>query len=142
MIEVTMGAVNLKFPKTFQFTETGLWISIEGSKCVIGLSAYLVETLGDITEITLPLEQQFVEPDEEIGVAESSSDVFGIISPIKGRVLARNPVILSKPYLINVDPYGEGWLLKIEGQVEKRILTTREFVKIVEKNLLKQKHIH
>lgn len=138
-IEVHTGTIVLKFPKNLQFAETDIWISIEGRKCVIGLSAYQVEMLGDITEITLPIEERVVEPGEEIGVIESSGEVFGIISPIRGRILTRNLIVLSKPYQINTDPYGEGWLLKIEGKVEARILTTREYCKLVEQRLLQRK---
>ncbi|MFX0211039.1 MAG: glycine cleavage system protein H [Candidatus Hodarchaeota archaeon] len=139
MIEVYKGTIYLKFPKTLQFTDTDLWISIEGRKCVIGLSDFQAELLGDITEISLPLEEQIVEPDLEIGVIEGSRDIFGIISPIRGQILARNPLVLSKPYLTNTDPYGEGWLLKMDGRVETKILTTREYVKLVEERLLREK---
>lgn len=97
-----------------QFSEDHLWVLEMGDTARIGLSDYAQEQLGEILTVTLAEPGKVVERGEPLGELESQKTVVELISPVSGTVRAVNEIVREDPSLINVDPYGKGWLLEAE----------------------------
>ncbi|MCL5965672.1 MAG: glycine cleavage system protein GcvH [Deltaproteobacteria bacterium] len=97
-----------------KFSEDHLWVLEMGETARIGLSDYAQEQLGEIISISLAEVGRFSEQGSAIGEVESQKTVVELISPISGTVRAVNDSVVEDPSLINVDPYGKGWLVEIE----------------------------
>ncbi len=100
-------------PKNFKFTESHEWINDE---MVIGITQHAQELLGDMVFVDLPQIGTEVNAGDEIGVVESVKAASDFYAPISGVVIAVNEQVNKDPALVNKDPYGEGWLVKIEAQ--------------------------
>lgn len=96
------------------FSEDHLWVLEMGETGRVGLSDYAQEQLGEILSITLAEPGKIVERGDPLGELESQKTVVELLSPISGTVRAVNKIVLEDPSLINVDPYGKGWLLEAE----------------------------
>jgi glycine cleavage system H protein len=97
-----------------QFSEDHLWILEMGDSARLGISDYAQEQLGEILTVTLPEIGKFVERGESVGEFESQKTVVELVSPLSGTIRALNENVVEDPSLINVDPYGKGWLLEVE----------------------------
>jgi glycine cleavage system H protein len=105
----------MDFPSELKYTKTHEWIRIEkNNEVVIGISDYAAHELGDIVYLELPEEAEVLEKDNTLGVIESTKATEDIYSPVSGTVLESNAPLLDSPEVLNDDPYGDGWLLKIE----------------------------
>ena len=90
------------------------WVKVSGRKATIGITNYAQESLGDIVYIELPEVDSDVEINSEIGEIESTKATSSFISPISGRVVEINDELSESPEIINEDPYGKGWIAKLE----------------------------
>ena len=90
------------------------WVKVSGRKATIGITDYAQESLGDIVYIELPEVDSDVEINSEIGEIESTKATSSFISPISGRVIEVNDELSESPEIINEDPYGKGWIAKLE----------------------------
>jgi glycine cleavage system H protein len=102
-------------PSDRRYTETHEWIKIEDGLAVVGITDYAQEALGDITFVDLPDAEQDIEQDQEIAVIESVKAASDIYAPLGGSIAEVNEALDSNPETVNEDPYGEGWLFKIEN---------------------------
>jgi len=104
--------VNLNHNK---FSKDHEWVSTQGDgEGKIGLTAYAQEMLGDIVYLDLPEVGKHLKQFEKMGEVESVKAVSEIFSPVGGEVTAVNPRVKDDPKVINDDPYGEGWILKLK----------------------------
>jgi len=97
-----------------QYSEDHLWVLEMGNAGRIGLSDYAQEQLGEILSVTLIEPGKVVERGDPLGELESQKTVVELLSPISGTVRTVNEIVLEDPSLINVDPYGKGWLIEAE----------------------------
>ncbi|MGA6993210.1 MAG: glycine cleavage system protein GcvH [Candidatus Deferrimicrobiaceae bacterium] len=97
-----------------KFSEDHLWVLEMGDTARIGLSDYAQEQLGEILTVMLAEVGKFVEPGEAVGESESQKTVVELVSPLSGTIRAVNENVVEDPSLINVDPYGKGWLVEVE----------------------------
>jgi glycine cleavage system H protein len=97
-----------------KFSEDHLWILEMGETARIGLTEYAQEQLGEIISVTPAENGRFIEPGDTIGELESQKTVVELVSPITGTVKAVNESVVEDPSLINIDPYGKGWLVEVE----------------------------
>ncbi len=97
-----------------QFSEDHVWILEMGDTARIGLSDYAQEQLGEILTVHLTEPGKVVERGDPLGELESQKTVVELLSPISGTVRTVNEIVLEDPSLINVDPYGKGWLIEAE----------------------------
>src|ERR1700733_12974930 len=91
------------------------WLTIEGEVITIGVMEDALEELDAIQKVDLPTENDSVEKDEICGELETKDGSLNIYAPVEGTVLEVNTAITDNPDLIHEDPYGEGWILKIEA---------------------------
>jgi glycine cleavage system H protein len=104
----------MEFPENLLYSEDHEWVRNEESFVTIGITDYAQGQLKDIVYVDLPEIGSEYKKGESMGVVESVKTVADIFSPITGRVIAKNLELKDHPELINTDPYGKGWLLRME----------------------------
>jgi glycine cleavage system H protein len=105
-----------------KFSEDHLWVLEMGETARIGLSEYAQEQLGEIVTVTHADIGKFIERGDPIGELESQKTVVELVSPITGTIKTVNENVVEDPSLINVDPYGKGWLAEVEINEPEEIL--------------------
>jgi glycine cleavage system H protein len=118
-------------PSNVSYTKEHEWVSIEASICTMGITDYAQAALGDIVYVQLPKVGDKVTAGTVCGEVESTKSVSDIYAPISGVVIEINQSLSDSPETINADPYGQGWLAKIEvmGDPED-LLTAEEYAEI------------
>lgn len=113
-------------PDELQYTAEHEWLDA-GSPATIGITAVAAEALGDIVFVELPDVGSDVTAGEVFGEVESVKSVSELFSPVTGTVVAVNDAVVADPELLNSDPYGEGWLLRVEVDAVGAVLTAAEY---------------
>jgi glycine cleavage system H protein len=106
------------------YTKTHEWLTADGKTVTVGITDFAQAQLGDVVFLELPNPGRKLEAGESFGVVESVKAASDLYSPVSGRVSAVNDKLAGKPELINSDPYGDGWILKLElaGDLPKDVL--------------------
>jgi glycine cleavage system H protein len=97
----------------FKYTPEHEWIQIEGATATVGITDYAAEKLGDVVFVDLPEVGASVSAGKVVGEIESTKSVGELFAPIDGTIAAVNDAVVESPELINSDPFGEGWMIKI-----------------------------
>lgn len=118
-------------PNNVSYTKEHEWVSIDASICTMGITDYAQAALGDIVYVQLPKVGDKVIAGAVCGEVESTKSVSDIYAPVSGVVVEINQSLSNSPETINADPYGQGWLAKIEvmGDPEE-LLTAEEYAEI------------
>jgi glycine cleavage system H protein len=106
----------MKFPENLLYTDTHEWVKEEESKVTIGLTDYAQSQLKDIVYVDIPEVGSGFKKEDSIGVVESVKTVADIYAPVTGKVTEGNVTLKDHPQFVNEDPYGKGWLVKMEIQ--------------------------
>jgi|TARA_Y100001970_G_scaffold42372_1_gene52781 glycine cleavage system H protein len=104
----------MNIPKELKYTEEHEWIRIDGNTATIGITDFAQGELGDIVYIDIDSIGNELDGNEIFGTVEAVKTVSDLFMPIKGKVLEINSDIESTPEIVNEDPYGKGWIIKIE----------------------------
>ncbi len=105
----------MEFPRHLFFTKDHEWVSDSGDEFSIGISAYAVEQLGDIVYLELPAVGDTFAARESFGTVESVKTVSDLYMPRHGEVIAVNDAAAQDPEIVQDDPYGKGWLIKVKA---------------------------
>jgi glycine cleavage system H protein len=111
----------MKFPEGLLYTESHEWVNNEGGQVTIGLTDYAQCQLKDIVYVEIPEVGSEFKKGDSIGVVESVKTVADIYSPIAGKVTDGNITLKDHPQFVNEDPYGKGWLIKMEIQDKEEL---------------------
>ena len=103
----------MSIPEDLMYTAEHEWVTIEGAVASVGITDFAQQALGDVVYVSVPAAGTEVTAGEPCGEVESTKSVSDIYSPVDGEVLESNPEIDDDPGLVNTDPYGAGWLLRI-----------------------------
>jgi glycine cleavage system H protein len=103
----------MDFPKDLRYSRTHEWVKVEGKEAVIGITAYAADELGDIVYVELPEDGDDLEKDTAFGVVESVKATADLYAPLSGKVIESNEPLEDAPEVMNEDPYGDGWMLRI-----------------------------
>lgn len=125
----------MNVPDGLKYTTTDEWVRIEGDIATVGLTDFAQSELGDIVYFDPPEVGRFLQAEETFGVVESTKTTSDLISPLTGEVVAVNEQLASASELINDDPYGEGWLIRICIQTSEQsgeLLSAGEYVSKIE----------
>jgi glycine cleavage system H protein len=117
--------------KSLQYTAEHEWILIEASSATVGITAYAAEKLGDVVFVDLPTVGSTVAAGRVVGEIESTKSVGELFAPVDGTVLEINDAVVSSPELVNSDPFGEGWLIKLEFTELPTLLSYDEYTALV-----------
>lgn len=105
-------------PEDLFYSEEHEWVRIDGDVAIIGITDYAQDQLGDIVYVDLPAEGEAVTAGSVVGELESTKSVSDVFVPVSGEVIARNDALEGTPEVINSDPYGKGWLIKVKVSEE------------------------
>ena len=104
----------MKFPENIKYTKDHEWIRIEGDEAYIGITDFAQNELGDIVFIEVETVDETLDIEETFGTIEAVKTVSDLFMPLSGEVIEFNETLESTPEVINSDPYGEGWIIKIK----------------------------
>lgn len=119
-----------------KYTKEHEWVKVEGSIATIGITDYAQRELGDVVFVELPKIGTKVEQMKPFGVIEAVKAVSDLFSPLSGEVIEVNNKLESESGLINKDPYGEGWIIKIKANNLAELdslLSADDYIKLLEK---------
>ena len=117
-----------------RYTKTHEWLTVEGKTVTVGITDFAQAQLGDVVFLELPGVGRKLAERESFGVIESVKAASDLYAPAAGRITAVNDKLTSKPELVNSDPYGEGWILKLElaGDLPTELMDEAEYKKSAE----------
>ena len=101
------------YPDNLKYTKDHEWIEMKGESGTVGVSHFAQKELGDVVFVELPEVGRRLKQGEEFGTIESVKAVSEIYSPVSGEVVEVNETLAEKPELVNTDPYGDGWMIRI-----------------------------
>lgn len=102
-------------PQNLRFTQTHEWLATDQDDMTIGITEHAQQLLGDMVFVELPVVGDEVHAGDELGVLESVKAASDFYAPISGVIVAVNQLVSENPALVNTDPYGAGWLVKIKA---------------------------
>jgi len=102
------------YPSDYLYSRDHEWVRVEGDTCVLGITEHAQEELGEIVFVELPEEGETFGGGDEVGTIESVKAVAEVYTPVSGEVTEVNSALTDDPELINDDPHGEGWLIKLK----------------------------
>ena len=104
----------MKIPEDLRYTKDHEWVRVEGNVATVGVTDFAQSELGDIVFVEIETLDEELEKEEVFGSVEAVKTVSDLFMPIGGTIIEINEKIESSPELVNSDPYGEGWMIKIE----------------------------
>ena len=104
----------MNIPETLKYTKDHEWVSIEGNIATVGITDFAQGELGDIVYVEIETVEEQLEDEAVFGTVEAVKTVSDLFMPIAGTVVEMNEALEDTPELVNTDPYGAGWMIKIE----------------------------
>ncbi|WP_321478665.1 glycine cleavage system protein GcvH [uncultured Bacteroides sp.] len=124
----------MNFPEELKYTKEHEWIRVDGNVAYVGITDYAQEQLGDIVFVDIPSIGEKLEYGEVFGTIEVVKTISDLFIPVAGEILEENKMLEEKPELVNQDPYGEGWLVKIALSPNSdfsSLLDAKEYKKLI-----------
>jgi len=123
-------------PEDSRYAKSHEYINVEGDIGTIGITDYAQKELGDVVFVELPQVGTQLEAGDELGSIESVKAVSELFAPVAGEIVEINERLAEKPELINTDPYGDGWMVRIKvadpSEVDELLMTAEEYDEYVE----------
>ncbi|MFE3866788.1 glycine cleavage system protein GcvH [Flavobacterium sp. LS2P90] len=104
----------MSIPANLKYTKDHEWVSLEGDIATVGITHFAQKELGDIVYVEVETLDQTLEKDEVFGTVEAVKTVSDLFLPLSGEIIAFNDALESTPEVVNSDPYGAGWMIKIK----------------------------
>src|SRR5579875_1790656 len=104
----------MNFPENLRYTKDHEWIRIEGEEAIVGITDFAQHELGDIVYVEIETLGQALKANDVFGTVEAVKTVSDLYLPVDGTITEINPKLNSNPELVNSDPYGEGWMIKMK----------------------------
>jgi glycine cleavage system H protein len=104
----------MNFPDNLKYTKDHEWVRVEGGIAVIGITDFAQSELGDIVFVEIETEGETLDKESVFGTVEAVKTVSDLFMPVSGKITAVNEGLTTKPEGVNKDPYGEGWMVKVE----------------------------
>lgn len=124
----------MNIPAELKYTKDHEWVKLEGNKATVGITDFAQGELGDIVYVDISTVGQTVAHGEIFGTVEAVKTVSDLYMPVSGKVLEVNPVLDGSPEKVNEDPYGDGWMIKIEVSDQGiELLTADQYKELIGK---------
>ncbi len=104
----------MNIPENLKYSQDHEWLRVEGEEAFVGISAHAANELGDIVFLDIPSVGETLEKNEVFGSIEAVKTVADLLLPVAGEIVEFNEALEANPALVNSDPYGEGWIVKIK----------------------------
>ncbi|MET0990071.1 MAG: glycine cleavage system protein GcvH [Glaciihabitans sp.] len=114
-----------------KYTADHEWVLVDGSTATVGITAYAADKLGDVVFVELPDVGSDVATGTVVGEIESTKSVGELFAPVNGTVVEANEAVVDAPELVNSDPFGEGWLIKVSFEELPELLSYDEYSALV-----------
>lgn len=114
-----------------KYTAEHEWLRVEGNTATVGITAYAADKLGDVVFIDLPKVGSSVAAGKVVGEIESTKSVGELYAPVDGTILEANAAVIANPELVNSDPFGEGWLIKVSFDTLPELLNYSDYSALV-----------
>ena len=122
----------MSVPSNLLYSTTHEWVRVEGDTVVVGITHYAQDQLGDVVFVEIPEVGDTADSGNELGTLESVKAVSEFNAPVAGEVLEVNERLAEEPNLVNEDPYGDGWLVKIAGGPDAELLDAEAYAALIE----------
>ncbi|MFW5416664.1 glycine cleavage system protein GcvH [Nocardiopsis sp. CNT-189] len=123
----------MSVPAELSYTSEHEWVAVNEGVATVGITKYAAEALGDIVFVDPPNSGDTVSPGDTCGEIESTKSVSDLYAPVAGEVVEVNQAAVEDPEVIGSDPYGQGWLFKVELSEEpKDLLTAEQYTQLTE----------
>lgn len=103
----------MNVPEDLKYTKDHEWVRVEGESVVVGVTDFAQKELGDIVYVDVDTEGDTIEKEEVFGSVEAVKTVSDLMMPVSGEIVTFNEVLEDEPELVNSDPYGDGWMIKV-----------------------------
>jgi glycine cleavage system H protein len=114
-----------------KYTAEHEWVLVDGDTATVGITAYAAEKLGDVVFVELPAVGTAVTEGTVVGEIESTKSVGELFAPVSGTITETNDAVVSSPELVNSDPFGDGWMIKVSFSELPAMLTADEYTALV-----------
>ncbi|HPF93617.1 MAG TPA: glycine cleavage system protein GcvH [Tenuifilaceae bacterium] len=104
----------MNIPENLKYTKDHEWIKVEGNEAVVGVTDFAQSQLGDVVFVEIETEGETLDKEEVFGTIEAVKTVSDMFMPVSGKVIAVNEKLADTPEVVNKDPYGDGWMIRIE----------------------------
>ena len=108
-------------PENLKYTKEHEWVRLDGDVAVVGITSYAQEQLGDVVYVDLPAKGTSLKQMETFGAVDSVKTASDLYSPLSGEVIDINETLKASPELVNTEPYGAGWMLKVKPSDTKEL---------------------
>ena len=115
-----------------RFTDQHEWVRVDGDEATIGITKYAAEKLGDVVFVELPAVGSTVAAGRVVGEIESTKSVGELFAPVAGEVVEINQAVIDQPDLVNADPFGGAWMIKVRFTELPELLTAAEYAAITD----------
>ena len=112
------------------YTAEHEWVAVDGEIATVGITAYAAEKLGDVVYVDLPKAGSAVATGKVVGEIESTKSVGELFAPVDGEIVESNQAVVDDPTLVNSDPFGAGWLIKVKFQSLPELLTAAQYAEL------------
>lgn len=131
-----MQVLDYDVPEDLYYSREHEWVRVEGKKAVIGITDYAQKSLHEVVYVETPKVDSQIEQFQTIGSVESVKSVSDIFTPVSGKIIEINSELDESPELVNEDPYGKGWIAKIQllnfDEDLKKLLTAKQYASYIE----------
>ena len=114
-------------PTTLKYTAEHEWVAVDGDVATIGITKYAADKLGDVVFVDLPKAGSTVAAGRVVGEIESTKSVGELYAPVDGEVVEANQAVIDQPDLVNSDPFGAGWMIKVRFAALPELLTADQY---------------
>ena len=125
----------MSFPEELHYTPSHEWVRIDGDVGTIGITDYAQKELGEIVYLEMPEVGHVFNADEEFGTVESVKAVSELYTPVSGEVVEVNKAAVAEPGIVNDDPFGDGWLIKMKLTTDEevgKLMTAEQYASYVQ----------
>jgi len=123
------------YPENYLYSQEHEWVRVEDDTCVLGITEFAQEELGEVVYVELPETGQVFDAGDEIGTIESVKAVAEVYTPVAGEIVEINEAVTEDPEVLNDDPHGDGWLVKIQTSSDvdlKELMNAEQYAQFVE----------
>ena len=124
----------MKTPATLKYTKDHEWVSVEGNVATVGITDFAQGELGDIVYVEVETVDEHFDQEEVFGTVEAVKTVSDLFAPVSGEIIEFNESLETEPEKVNQDPYGDGWMIKIEMSKPEEVealLTAEQYEELV-----------